>query len=111
VTGNAISVPVRLRQAPFDGLKVTIRKHAGDWTKDHEAKSLTDGKTDKNGTARFTLADGDYVEITSDKELPYLNIPVGYKDYPGSYDRLIKVGKEAGFAFNLADACKLIPHR
>ena len=96
------------KKVPLDGLKVTIRKHTGDWTKDHEAKPLTDGKTDKDGTARFTLADGYYyVEITSDKELPYLNIPVGYKAYPGYYDRFIKVGKETGFEFNLADACKL----
>src|SRR5687768_12473145 len=76
------------KKVPLDGLKVTIRKHTGDWTKDHEAKPLTDGKTDRGGTARFALADGYYyVEITSDKELPYLNVPVGYKDYPGSYDR------------------------
>src|SRR5262245_61648979 len=96
------------KKVPLEGLKVTIRKHTGDWTKDHEAKPLTDGKTENGGTARFTLADGYYyVEITSDKELPYLDIPVGYKDYPGSYDRFIKVGKETSFEFNLADACKL----
>jgi hypothetical protein len=96
------------KRFPLDGLKVTIRKHTGDWTKDHEAKPLTAGKTDKEGTARFALADGYYyVEIDSDKELPYLNIPVGYKGSPGSYDRFIKVGKETAFEFNLADACKL----
>jgi hypothetical protein len=59
---------------------VTIRKHTGDWTKDHEAKPLTDAKTDRDGTARFALADGYYyVEIDSDRELPYLEIPVRYK--------------------------------
>src|SRR4051794_10910309 len=96
------------KKAPLDGLKVTIRKHTGDWTKDHEAKPLTDGKTDRDGTVRFALADGYYyVELTSDKELPYLNIPVGYKAHPGYYDRFIKVGKEQAFEFNLAEACKL----
>jgi hypothetical protein len=96
------------KKVPLDGLKVTIRKHTGDWTRDHEAKPLTDGKTDQRGTASFVLADGYYyVEIASDKELPYLNIPVGYKDAAGSYDRFIRVGKETAFGFNLADACRL----
>jgi len=86
------------KKVPLEGLKVMIRTHSGNWTRDHEAKPLTDGKTDKDGTARFTLAEGDcYVEIDSDNELPYLDIPVGY----------IKVGKETEFEFNLADACKL----
>src|SRR5262245_50322025 len=96
------------KKVPLDGLKVTIRKHTGDWTKDHEAKPLTDAKTDRDGTARFALADGYYyVQIDSGKELPYLEIPVGYKGSPGSYDRFIRVGEETAFEFNLADACKL----
>src|SRR5262245_44924109 len=95
------------KKVPLDGLKVTIRAYTGDWTRDRE-KTLTDGKTDKDGTAAFTLADGYYyVEIDSAKELPYLNIPVGYTGCPGYYDRFIKVGKETSFAFILADACKL----
>ena len=95
------------KKVPLDGLKVTIRKHTGDWSVDRE-KTLTDGKTDEAGTARFALADGwYYVEITSAKELPYLNIPVGYKEYPGYYGRMVKVGKETAFSFNLADPCKL----
>src|SRR4051794_37528998 len=76
------------KKVPLDGLEVTIRKHTGDWTVDRE-KKLTDGKTGKEGTADFLLADGYYyVEIVSGRELPYLNIPVGYKGYPGYYDRL-----------------------
>jgi hypothetical protein len=95
------------KKVPLDGLKVTIREHTGDWTRDHK-KTLIDGKTDKDGTARFTLADGYYyVELGAEKELPYLDIPVGYKGFPPYYDRFIKVGKETSFEFNLADACKL----
>src|SRR5687767_632099 len=67
-----------VKKVPLEGLKVTIRKHTGDWSVDRE-KKLTDGKTDKNGGTGFSLADGwYYVEIDSEKELPYLNIPVGY---------------------------------
>jgi hypothetical protein len=97
------------KKTPLEGLKVTIRAHTGHWTDDHKAKPLTDGKTDKEGTARFTLVDGwYYVEIKSDKELPYLDIPVGHKGYVGGYySRMIRVGKETKFEFNLADACKL----
>ena len=96
------------KKVPLEGLKVTIRAHTGHWTDDQKAKPLTDGKTDKEGTAKFTLAEGHYyVQITSDKELPYLNVPVGYKGYPPYYDRLIEVGKDTSFEFNLADACKL----
>ena len=95
------------KKVPLGGLKVTIRAYTGDWSKDQK-KTLTDGKTDKTGSAAFTLADGwYYVEIASDKELPYLNIPVGYKGYPDYYDRMIHVGEKRAFEFNLADACKL----
>lgn len=95
------------KKVPLADLNVTVRKHTGDWSDDHK-KSMTAGKTDKDGNARFSLADGlYYIEITSDKALPYLNIPVGHKGYAGYYDRLIKVGKEQSFEFNLADACKL----
>jgi hypothetical protein len=88
-------------------LKVTIRAYTGDWGKDSK-KTLTEGKTQKDGSVTFTLADGwYYVEVASDKELPYLNIPVGYKAYPGYYSRFIQVGKQQAFEFNLADACKL----
>jgi hypothetical protein len=96
------------KKVPLDGLKVTIRKYTGHFTDDHKVKALTNAKTDKAGAASFALPDGRYyVEIDSDKELPYLNIPVGYKEYPGYYDRFIEVGKETAFEFNLADACKL----
>jgi hypothetical protein len=95
------------KKVPLEGLKVTIRGHAGDWTADLKNK-LKDGKTDKDGRVGFTLPDGHYyVDIASEKELPYLNIPVGYKGYPGYYDRMIKVGKETAFEFNQAGACKL----
>jgi hypothetical protein len=95
------------KKVPLEGLKVTIRAHTGDWSVDRQ-KTLTDGKTDKGGSAGFALADGWYhVEIASDRELPYLDIPVGYEAYPGYYSRLIRVGKETAFEFNLADACKL----
>jgi hypothetical protein len=96
------------KKVPLDGLKVSIRKHTGDWTDDRRRKPLTDGKTDKDGAVRFALADGYYyVDIESEKELPYLYLPAGHKGHPSVYDRIIKVGKEAVFEFNLADACKL----
>lgn len=94
------------KKAPLEGLKVTIRSYTGDWTADLK-KKLADGKTDKDGGAVFTLADGRYyVDIDSDKELPYLDRPVGFKT-PDLYDRMIRVGKEQSFEFNLAGACKL----
>lgn len=96
------------KKVPLGGLKVTIKNDTGHWTDDRKAKPLTEAKTDKDGTARFTLSDGSYfVDINSDKELPYLDLPLGYKGAPGIYDRLIKVGKDTAFDFNLADACKL----
>ena len=95
------------KKTPIEGLKVTIRKHTGDWSVD-QTKSLTDGKTDQKGNVRFLLPDGwYYVEIASDKELPYLDRPVGFKSPPNLYSRMIRVGKERAFEFNLADACKL----
>lgn len=95
------------KKVPLEGLKVTIRGHTGDWTKDRKNR-LMEGTTNKDGQVGFTLTDGDYyVDIASEKELPYLNLPVGYTRYPGYYDRLIKVGKETAFTFNLADACRL----
>jgi len=95
------------KKTPIEGLKVTIRKNTGDWSVD-QTKSLTDGKTDQKGNVRFSLPDGSYyVEIASDKELPYLDRPVGFKSPPNRYSRMIRVGKERSFEFNLADACKL----
>jgi RNA polymerase sigma factor (sigma-70 family) len=95
------------QKVPLGGLKVTIRAHTGDWAVDRK-KTLTDGKADSDGTVGFMLEDGwYYVEIASDRELSYLNIPVGHKGYPGYYSRMIKVGKKTAFDFNLADACKL----
>ena len=32
---------------------------------------------------------------------------MGFKAYPGYYSRMIQVGKQQAFEFNLADACKL----
>jgi hypothetical protein len=99
------------KKVPLEGLKVTIRAYTGDATADEKAKPLTDGKTDKEGTALFTLAEGYYyVQITSDKELPYLYMLVGDKSKgsPGRFSEMIRVGKETAFEFNLADACKLI---
>lgn len=95
------------KKTPIEGLKVTIRKDTGDWSIDH-TKTLTSGKTDEQGNVRLKLADGRYyVEIASDKELPYLDRPVGFKSPPSGYARSIKVGKERAFEFNLADACRL----
>jgi hypothetical protein len=45
------------RKVPLDGLKITSRSSTGDWTVDRK-KTLTDGKTDKDGSVAFTLADG-----------------------------------------------------
>jgi hypothetical protein len=95
------------KKAPLEGLKVTIRGYTGDWSVDRK-KTLADGRTDRSGKAEFTLAEGwYYVEIDSDRELPYLDRPVGFKTPPNLYSRMIKVGKEQAFEFNLADACKL----
>jgi formylglycine-generating enzyme required for sulfatase activity len=86
------------KKVPLDGLKVTIRKYTGHWTDDQKAKPLAGGKTDKEGTARFTLSDGSYyAAITSETELPYLGIAPS----------IIKVGKDTAFDFNLVEACKL----
>jgi hypothetical protein len=96
------------KKVPLEGLTVTIRAYTGDWSVDRDRKPLANSTTDKGGTANATLADGwYYVEIVSAKELPYLDIPVGYKGYHGYYRRMVKVGKEQAFAFNLADACQL----
>ncbi|MBP3959932.1 hypothetical protein J8F10_32210 [Gemmata sp. G18] len=96
------------KKTPIEGLKVSIRTHTGDWSEDKRRKRLTEGTTDKKGGAGFTLAPGRYyVDIESEKELPYLYLPVGYKGYPKHYDRVIKVGDDVAFDFNLADACKL----
>lgn len=95
------------RKTPLEGLKVTIRAYTGDWSLD-KTKILSVGKTDKRGNAGFTLADGQYyVEIDSEKELLYLDRPVGFQAPPNIYSRMIQVGKEQDFEFNLADACKL----
>ncbi len=95
------------KETPVEGLKVIIREYTGDWSVD-QMKTLTDGKTDPTGSVRFALPDGRYyVEIASDKELPYLDRPVGFKTPPNHYSRMIQVGKEQDFEFNLADACKL----
>ena len=95
------------KKTPLDGVKVTIRGDTGDSTADLKNK-VADGKTGKDGAVGFTLKDGSYyVDIDSDKELPYLGLPVGYKGHPNHYGRFIKVGKEQTFEFNLADACKL----
>jgi len=95
------------KKTPIEGLKVIIRKYTGDWSLD-QSKSLTNGKTDQKGNVLFALPDGRYyVDIASDKELPYLDRPVGFKSPPNLYSRKILVGKERAFEFNLADACKL----
>ena len=95
------------KKTPLEGLKVTIRRETGDWTADQKNK-VADGKTDKDGTAGFTLADGRYyVDLASDKEVPYLQLPAGYKGHPHHFSRRITVGTETSFEFNLADACKL----
>jgi hypothetical protein len=96
------------KKVPLDGLKVSIRTYTGDWSEDKRRKPLTDGKTGKDGAVAFTLAEGRYyVDIESDRELPYLNLPVGYKERPTIYDRLIRVGDKTAFEFNLADGCRL----
>jgi hypothetical protein len=47
------------------------------------------------------------VDTALDKELAYLDRPVGFKHPPNQYSRFIRVGKKQAFEFNLADACKL----
>jgi hypothetical protein len=95
------------KKTPLEGLKVTIRRDTGDWTADLK-KKVADGKTDENGNAGFTLADGGYhVDLASDKEVPYLQLPAGYKGHPHHFSRKITVGTKTSFEFNLADACKL----
>jgi hypothetical protein len=98
------------KKVPLDELKVTIRSYTGDWTADLKNK-VANGKTDKTGATRFSVAPGRYyVDVASDQELPYLQLPVGYREHPDLYDRMIEVGADAeqSFEFNLADACKLI---
>src|SRR5262245_30110472 len=87
------------KKVPIEGLKVTLRGSIGDWTADLKNK-VADGRTGKDGAVGFTLKDGSYyVDIDSDKELPYLGLPVGYKGHPVHYGRRIKVGKEQTFEF------------
>jgi hypothetical protein len=96
------------KKTPLEGLKVSVRLSTGDWSEDHRRKPLTEGKTGKDGATSFTLTDGRYyVDIDSDKELPYLDRPVGFKHPPNTYSRFVKVEKDQAFEFNLADACKL----
>lgn len=95
------------KKIPLVGLKVTIRAYTGDWSFDQQ-RTLTDGKTNEEGNVALKLADGRYyVEIRAEKEMLYLDRPVGFKSPPNSYSRMIEVGKEHDFEFNLADACKL----
>ena len=95
------------KKVPLEGVKVTLRGSTGDWTADMKNK-VADGNTGQDGTVGFTLKDGSYyVDIASDKEVPYLGLPVGYKGRPNHYGRTIKVGDKTSFEFNLADACKL----
>src|SRR3954469_15037886 len=95
------------KKVPLEGVKVTLRGSTGDWTADLKNK-VADGKTGKDGTVGFTLKDGSYyVDIASDKEMPYLGLPVGYKGHAHHYGRTVKVGDKTSFEFNLADACKL----
>ena len=86
---------------------MTIRACTGDWSFDQQ-RTLTDGKTNQDGCVGFTLADGRYyVEISAEKEMLYLDRPVGFKASPNHYVRMIQVEKKQDFEFNLADACKL----
>jgi hypothetical protein len=95
------------KKVPLDGVTVTIRGDTGDWTADRKNK-IADGKTGADGTVNFTLAEGKYyVDIDSDKERPYLFLPVGYTGRPNHYERRIRVGDKTSFEYNLADACKL----
>lgn len=96
-----------VKKTPLEELTVTIRNYTGDWSVDHRRK-LIEAKTDKDGNVSFTLMDGGYyVDINSDRELPYLDRPVGFKSPPNIYSRFIKVGEQQTFEFNLADACRL----
>ncbi len=95
------------KKVPLADLQVIIRQYTGDWSVD-QTKSLVEKQTDKDGRVGFTLADGwYYVDITSAKDIPYLDRPVGFKTPPNNYARMIKVGEEQAFEFNLADACKM----
>jgi len=99
------------KKVPLDGLKVSIRTYTGDWSEDKRRKSLAHGTTGKTGSTTFALPPGRYyVDVTSEKEIPYLRLPAGFKGHPNHYDRMIKVGEDAEqkVDFNLADACKLV---
>src|SRR4051812_3811584 len=68
------------KKTPLEGLKVSVRSYTGDWSEDRRRKPLAEAKADKAGAATFALAEGRYyVDIDSDKELPYLDRPVGFK--------------------------------
>lgn len=109
-------VPVTVRflgganKVPLEGLAVTVRANTGDWTADKKNKAAA-GTTDKTGAAAFSLPPGRYyVDVASDKELPYLPHPAGYKGNSTRYHRQIAVVPHADHAltFHLADGCKLV---
>lgn len=109
-------VPVTVRflggakKVPLEGLAVTVRANTGDWTADKKNK-VAAGTTDKTGAAAFSLPPGRYyVDVASDKELPYLHHPAGYKGNSTRYNRQFVVVPHADHAltFHLADGCKLV---
>ncbi|MFO0880688.1 MAG: hypothetical protein U0840_25360 [Gemmataceae bacterium] len=103
-----ISVTIRFlggtRKTPIEGLKVSILPN----TAKDQAKTLRVERTDRGGKANFRLPAGMYfVEIESDRELPFLDRPIVFKSPPDLYVRTIVVRREGVFEFNLADACRL----
>ena len=48
------------KKVQLEGLKVSIRSYTGDWSEDRRRKRLTEGTTDKNGSANFALSPGRY---------------------------------------------------
>lgn len=109
-------VPVTVRflggakKVPLEGLKLTVRANTGNWTAD-KANKLAAGTTDKAGTAAFSLSPGRYyIDTVSDKELPYLRHPIGYKGNSTHYHRQFAVVPHADHAltFTLSDGCRLV---
>jgi hypothetical protein len=97
------------KKVPLEGVKVSLFRSTGNYSQDKK-KATTTGTTDKAGAAAFALAPGRYyVDIASEKEFPYLHLPVGYDGHPHHFSRSIAVGADGAqaFSFNLADACKL----
>jgi hypothetical protein len=95
-------------RVPLEGLTVTVFRSTGHYTADKKSPTAR-ATADATGTAAFTLVPGrHYVEIDSEKERPYLRLPVGFKGQASLHDFTIDVTRDRrAFEFRLADACRL----